>query len=90
VTETCDHDTPNLITNVETTPATEQDNMVLVQVHTALEEKELLPAQHLVDAGYPSAKLLAKSQKDFGVYPLGSVRPDVRWQVHDEQSFDIT
>ena len=90
LTETCDRDTPNLITHVETTPATEQDNMVVTQIHRALQAKQLLPTQHLVDAGYPSAALLVSSQTDFAVDLFGPVRPDVRWQVQEEQAFDIT
>lgn len=90
LTETCEADTPNLITHVETTPATVQDNMVVEQIHTALQDKKLLPDQHIVDAGYPSAELLVSSQRDFGITLFGPVRPDVRWQAHDEQAFDMT
>jgi transposase len=90
LTETCEDDTPNIITHVETTPATTQDTTVVNQIHASLEEKQLLPGQHLVDAGYPSAELLVKSQKEYGVDLFGPVRPDVRWQVRDEQAYDIT
>ncbi len=89
-TETCDKDSPNLITHVETTVATQQDNMVVEQIHAALQEKDLLPGQHLVDAGYPSAELLVTSQKNYGIDLFGPVRPDVHWQSQDEQAFDIT
>jgi transposase len=34
--ETCKQDTINLITHVETTPANEQDNLVLYEIHAAL------------------------------------------------------
>jgi transposase len=90
LTETCEDDTPNIITHVETTPATTQDTTVVNQIHASLGKKQLLPGQHLVDAGYPSAELLVKSQKDFGVDLVGPVRPDVRWQIHDEHAYDIT
>lgn len=88
-TETCEEDTPNLITHVETTVATQQDNMVVEQIHTALQAKDLLPGQHLVDAGYPSAELLVTSPQNFGVDLMGPVRPNVHWQSQDEQAFDL-
>jgi transposase len=90
LTETCEPDGPNLITHVETPPATEQDNMVVEQVHAALHEQGLLPSQHLVDAGYPSAELLVSSRDKYGVDLLGPTRPDVSWQSQDPQAFDIT
>jgi transposase len=90
LTETCEPDRPNLITHVETTPATEQDNMVVERVHAALHAQGLLPRQHLVDAGYPSADLLVTSRAQYGIDLLGPMRPDVSWQSQDPQAFDIT
>lgn len=89
-TETCDANTPHLIIHVETTPATEQDTTAVPRIHTALEAKQLLPHQHLVDAGYPSAELLATSQRDFGIELYGPVRPDITWQARDEQAFKLS
>jgi transposase len=64
--------------------------MVVEQIHEALETKQLLPKQHFVDAGYPSAELLVSSDRKYGVDLFGLVRPDVRWQINEEQAFDIT
>jgi DDE family transposase len=89
-TETCDADTPHLITHVETTPATEQDTTAMPRIHAALATKQLLPRQHFVDAGYPSAELLAASQSDFGIDLYGPVRPDITWQARDEQAFKLS
>ena len=50
--QTCDEDTPQLITHVETTPAPLSDEGALSAIHADLAEKDLLPEQHLVDAGY--------------------------------------
>lgn len=58
VTETCDPDTPNLITHVVTTPVTVQDVEMLPPIHTALAKKGLLPAEHLVDAGFADSAVL--------------------------------
>jgi hypothetical protein len=50
--QTCDEAAPQLITHVETTPAPFSDEGVLSAIHTDLVGKDLLPDQHLVDAGY--------------------------------------
>jgi transposase len=90
LTETCESDSPNLITHVETTSATEQDNEVVERIHEALQAQQLLPSQHLVDTAYPAAELLVSSQKQYGVDLLGPMRPDVSWQSHDPAAFDVT
>src|SRR5512142_3055480 len=41
-TETCDEQTPHLIINVETTPATTPDDNMIEVVHESLEERDLL------------------------------------------------
>ncbi|BAL87431.1 hypothetical protein AMIS_22110 [Actinoplanes missouriensis 431] len=68
LTETCDPpeprtasgstgrgDHPNLITNVVTTAASTADNAMTATIHQQLADKNLTPAEHLVDSGYPSA-----------------------------------
>jgi hypothetical protein len=65
---------PHLVTNVATTDATVTDVEQLEQVHTDLDHRGLLPREHIVDAGYTSAELLASSQRDFGVTLLGPLR----------------
>jgi hypothetical protein len=34
--------------------------------------------------------LLVSSDQKYGVVWFGPVRPDVRWQVNDEQAFNVT
>jgi len=51
LTETCDAETPPLITQVETTPATEQDISVLDRVQEALATRDLLPSEHRLRFG---------------------------------------
>jgi transposase len=53
LTETCDPDTPHLITNVETTPAASPDDNMLAVVHASLAIMDRLPAEHLVDRAIP-------------------------------------
>lgn len=54
VTESCDEDTPHLITHVETTAAPTGDGDAIPPIHKALRNKNLLPDRHLVDTGYVS------------------------------------
>lgn len=41
ITETCDEETPHLITHVETTSATATDEAALEPIHKALKERDL-------------------------------------------------
>ena len=66
VTETCDDDTPHLITHIETSPAPQADDDAIPSIHEALATHDLLPEQHLVDTGYVDARGLVKSRQDYG------------------------
>jgi transposase len=81
VTETCDPGLPRLITDVQTLPAPTVDEDGLPLVHRALAQRGLLPAVHLADAGYMAARLLADSQRQYGVELVGPTRPNVQWQA---------
>lgn len=89
VTETCDAESPHLIVHVETTPAPVPDVAVLEQIHTALAAKDLLPSEHLVDAGYPDANTLVSSAAQ-GIDLVAPVRADTTWQKHMAQGFDVS
>jgi transposase len=52
LTETCDRNEVHLITNVETTQAHFSDVDQTEPIHQSLEQKRLLPRDHIVDAGY--------------------------------------
>jgi transposase len=89
VTETCDDDTPHLITHVETTMATEQDVTVIDAIHHALAQHNRLPEVHLVDGAYTSGEKLVTSQHEYQIDLMGPMRQDQSWQAHDAQAFDI-
>ena len=89
LTETCDADGPNLITDVQTTPATMADVEVTSRVHAALAARELLPQAHFVDSGYPDAETLVQSQLQ-GIDLVGPVHRDTSWQATAGQGFDLT
>jgi transposase len=87
LTETCDPDQPRLFTNVETTASTTPDVAVTTTIHQQLQERQLLPATHLVDAGYVDADILVTGQDHYGVTVLGPVPPDTSWQARAAQGF---
>ena len=90
LTETCDADKPHVITQVETRPAIEQDNQATADIQDQLVKGELCPQQHIVDAGYVSAKLILDSQEKHGIDLIGPVHVDPSWQAHTPGAFDAT
>ncbi len=89
-TETCEPKNPNLITNVETTPATTPDGEVTSTVHQKLADKNLLPDEHLVDAAYVDAYQLVESYQDYQVSLIGPVAVDTSWQAKSPTGFDVS
>ena len=89
LTETCDADMPKLITHVETRPAQEQDAVATADIHQALADKGLMPAQHLVDGAYSSADLVSTSQEEYGIELVGPLKPGSCWQARTEGAFEV-
>ncbi|MEU6974347.1 IS1182 family transposase [Kitasatospora aureofaciens] len=54
LTESCDEDLPNLVTDVHTTRATEPDVAATTPIQDKLIGRDLKPGEHLLDSGYPS------------------------------------
>src|SRR5262249_49950685 len=81
LTETCEPETPNLITQVQTVLAPIADWDSLPLIHQGLAKRALLPNQHLVDSGYVDADLLVASRRDFGIDLVGPPRHDHHWQA---------
>jgi len=88
LSESCNEGEIQLITQVETTLAAVSDVARTEPIHQALKEKELLPKEHLVDAGYVDAELILKSRKDYAIELTGPVRPNSSWQATAAQGFD--
>src|SRR5215217_7592613 len=87
LTETCDEGRPHLITHVQTTAAPVADGEATTPAHTALRDKGLLPAIHLVDTGYLDAELLVTTRRDFGIDLAGPARAGERWQAREGKGF---
>jgi transposase len=59
LTESCDDDLPCLVTDVHTTPSTDPDVTATTRIQQRLSSRGLVPGEHLLDGGYPSADNLA-------------------------------
>lgn len=89
LSETSGKDPAHLITQVTTTLATESDMRALEKVHRTLEQKDLWPDEHLVDAGYVEAESLVSSKQDFGVTLCSPVREKVSRPAKAGEGFDL-
>ncbi len=89
LSETSAVDEVHLITQLTTTLATESDMAALEKVHRSLKQKDLLPDEHLLDAGYVDAESLVFSKRDFGVTICSPVREKVSWQAKAGKGFDL-
>ena len=81
LTETCEPDAPRIITHVETSAAPSADGNFTAPIHAALQAKDLLPADHLVDTAYLDAALLVSSRDQYGINLVGPTRQDTGWQA---------
>jgi transposase len=88
VTESCEDDTPNVITDVETKEACSADHDALPEIHEALSAVDLLPDTHLVDTGYVESKSLVASKRDYDVDLFGPPRVDQKWQAKAGEGFE--
>ena len=71
VTETCSGDSPNVITDVATMPATSSDAEVLPDIHTRLHHRGLRPDRHLVDGGHTSLVHLERAEREHRITVVG-------------------
>lgn len=87
LTETCDDDSPRLITNVHTTESTDQDVDAVAPIHESLSAKGQLPDEHIVDAGYVDSDSVVKSRNDYGVDLMGPMKTNVSWQAREGNGY---
>lgn len=90
LTECCDDRLPHLITQVETVPAIEQDHHALEIIQAELAVKDLRPSDHLVDAGYVSAKRILHSRDVHAIDLIGPVHNDPSWQARTPGALDVS
>ena len=93
LTETCDDDTPSLITNVETRLATEPDHDVTQVIHDHLVANGDAPQRHFVDQGYMSIDHVVNGKEDANIDLMGAIPDDNSWQArlggYDSKIFTI-
>ena len=87
LTESCDDETPHVITDVQTTPAPLSDFDMTPPIQTSLAERQLLPKEHLLDMGYVTAEHLVNSQSQYQIDLVGPVAPDSSWQAQSDTNF---
>ncbi|WP_189457480.1 IS1182 family transposase, partial [Streptomyces abikoensis] len=81
LTETCDADTPHLITNVLTSDATVQDIKATDAIHDTLAAKDLRPGEHLLDAGYIDGSRIVTAAQEHGIILTGPIQADTTAQA---------
>jgi transposase len=79
---------PNLITNVATTDATVPDVAMTEPIHRMLDRRGLLPGQHYLDSGYPSAELMTRSHTEHGIELITPLLSDQSPQARAGAGFD--
>jgi transposase len=79
---------PNIITGVATTDATVPDAAMTEPIHAALAGRELLPAEHYLDSGYPSAALVVDSLHRWGVTLVTPLLADTSRQAKQAAGYD--
>ncbi len=89
LTETCDEDRPDLITDVQTTLATTADVTMLPQVQEDLAWRGRLPVEHIVDSGYVDAAQVVTSRDTYSVDVVGPAPGDQSWQARAAAGFDV-
>jgi transposase len=99
ISETCDAEPadddvpagpPNLITHVATTDAAVPDVAMTEPIHAELARRRVLPAEHYVDSGYPSADLLVSSLAEYGIALVTPMLADTSPQARAGDGFDRT
>jgi transposase len=83
-----DGERPNLIVGVATTDATVPDARMTEKIHAALAARDLLPAEHFVDSGYPSAALVVDSLARWGITLVSPLLADTSRQARAGAGYD--
>ena len=65
---------------MHTTPATVHDSQGTALIQEGLGRRQLLPREHIVDAGYIDAELLVSSRREHQITLVGPPRPKAGWQ----------
>jgi transposase len=89
LTETCDADHPDLITQVMTTPATTQDSVMGPAIQQDLADRGVLPGIHLLDGGYVDADLLVTAHTQHRIDVVGPPFGSYSRQRREGAGYDL-
>ncbi len=89
LTETCNGDQPNLLTQVATTVAPATDVQQLAAIQADLARVDLLPAEQVVDGGSIRGRNLVTSRRDHQIDLIGPTYEDRDWQAKAGDGFDL-
>ncbi len=89
ITETCDDDRTDLITQVITTAATTQDSVMGPTIQHDLADRDLLPGTHLLDSGYVDSQVLVTAQAQHQIDVVGPAFGSYSRQRIAGQGYDL-
>jgi transposase len=89
LTETCDADQPDVITQIITTPATTPDCVMGPTIVHDLAARDLLPGTHLLDSGYVDADLLVTAHTQHQIDVVGPAFGSYSRQHQTGQGYDL-
>jgi transposase len=89
LTETCEPEHPDLITQVITTPSTTPDCTMGPTLVQDLAARDLLPGTHLLDSGYVDADFLVTAQQQYQIDVVGPPYGSYSWQHKIEHGYDL-
>jgi transposase len=81
---------PNLVVNVATTVATVPDVKATTGIHQQLHDRRLLPSEHYLDSGYPSAETIATAASRYRVTMVTPALLDQSAQARAATGYDKT
>ncbi len=71
-----------------TTDASVPDTVMTEPIHHGMARRGVLPGEHYLDSGYPSADLLVSSLTDYGVRLVTPMLADTSPQARAGEGFD--
>jgi hypothetical protein len=86
--DTAGGERPNIIVSVATTDATVPDAAMTEKIHATLAGRGLLPGEHFLDSGYPSAALVVDSLRRWGVSLVSPLLADQSPQARAGTGYD--
>ena len=89
LTETCEPEHPDLMTQVLTTPSTTPDCTMGPTIVQDLAARDLLPGTHLLDSGYVDADFLVTAQQQHQIDVVGPPYGSYSWQHKIEHGYDL-